>query len=298
MTAPLEIGEARCIAPLGAVLGEGPLYDPREGALYSLDIKGGKIFRTDIATEKTKTISAPGMVSALALATSGGLICAMREGFARLKIEKGATRAAPLANPEKDMPGNRFNDGKADPAGGFWAGTMDDSEKSVTGSWWRLAPDGAVTKIDEGYHVTNGPAFDPARGRVFLTDSAKQTVFVAETDGAFIADKRVFLRFGEGDGYPDGMEIDAKGCLWIAFWDGWAVRRFSPEGELLLDAKLPVPRPTSLAFAGDKMFVTSASIGLDAGALNKAPLSGGLFCIPLSQKLECAARYVDDAALA
>jgi sugar lactone lactonase YvrE len=222
----------------------------------------------------------------------------MRDGFARLTIENGEARIAPLADPEKDVPGNRFNDGKADPLGGFWAGTMDDSEKSVTGAWWRLAPDGAVTKIDTGYHVTNGPAFDPVRGRVFLTDSAKQTVFVADTDGASISNKRVFLQFSEGDGYPDGMEIDNEGCLWIAFWDGWVVRRFSPEGGLLTGVKLPVPRPTSIAFAGDKLFVTSASVGLDEAAKKNAPLSGGLFCIELSHKLGSAVRYFDDTALA
>jgi sugar lactone lactonase YvrE len=298
VTAPLEIGAARCVAPLGAVLGEGPLYDPRDEALYSLDIKGGKIFRTDLETEETVTIAVPGMVSALALAKSGGFVCATQHGFARLTIQDGAARIAPVADPESDLPGNRFNDGKADPLGGFWAGTMDDSEKSVTGAWWRLAPDGAVTKVDAGYHVTNGPAFDPARKRVFLTDSAKRTVFVAQTDGASISNKRVFLQFGEADGYPDGMEIDAEGCLWVAFWDGWAVRRFSPDGELLLEAKMPVPRPTSIAFAGGKMFVTSASVGLAEAAIRKAPLSGGLFCMPLSQKLECAARYVEDVAFA
>jgi sugar lactone lactonase YvrE len=291
VTAPLEIGAARCIAPLGAVLGEGPLYDPRDEALYSLDIKGGKIFRTDLETEETVTIAVPGMVSALALAKSGGFVCAMRDGFARLTIEEGEARISPLADPEKNLPGNRFNDGKADRAGGFWAGTMDNSEKSVTGSWWRLAPDGAVTRIDTGYHVTNGPAFDPARGRVFLTDSAKQTVFVAETDGASISIKRVFLQFGEGDGYPDGMEVDAEGCLWIAFWDGWAVRRFSPEGELLLEARMPVPRPTSVAFAGDALYLTSASISLSDEGKHRFPPSGGLFRIKLSRPLGSGPRY-------
>ena len=297
MTERLDIGAPHCIAPLGARLGEGPLYDPRDNTLYSLDIKGGKIFRTDLATESTETIVAPGMVSALALTKSGGFVCAMRNGFACLQIVDGAARITPIIDPEADAPVNRFNDGKADPQGGFWAGSMDDSEKSVTGSWWRLAPDGSVAKIDDGYHVTNGPAFDPQRGRVFLTDSAKQTVFAAKSDGAGISDKRVFLQFGAGDGYPDGMEVDAEGCLWIAFWDGACIRRFSPEGELLAEAKLPVPRPTSVAFAGDRLFVTSAAIGLDDAALKPAPLSGGIFCMELSRKLEVAARYVEDAAL-
>ncbi len=297
MNVALQISEPRCIAPLGAVLGEGPVCDSRNGALYSLDIRDGKIFRTGLETEKTDAIAAPGMVSALALAKSGGLVCVMRDGFAKLSIENGAAAIRPLADPERDLHGNRFNDGKADAAGGFWAGTMDDAEKETTGSWWRLAPDGAVAKVDSGYHVTNGPAFDPDRRRVFLTDSARKTVFVAETDGGSISNRRVFLQFGEADGYPDGMEVDNEGCLWIAFWDGACVRRFSPEGALLVEARLPVPRPTSVAFVGDRLYVTSASVGLDSAALKKAPLSGGLFRIDLSRKLECEARYFDDAAL-
>ncbi len=298
MTVPLSIGEPRCIAPLGAILGEGPLYDPRASALFSLDIKGGLIFRTDLATEETARIPAPGMVSALALAQSGGFICAMRDGFARLHIENDSVRISPIADPEKQIPGNRFNDGKVDPKGGMWAGTMDNAEEKTTGAWWRLAPDGAVSKVDAGYHVTNGPAFDLQRGRVFLTDSAKQTIYVAETDGAKIAEKRVFLQFGDGDGYPDGMEVDNEGCVWVAFWDGWAVRRFSPEGALLQEVRLPVPRPTSVAFAGEALFVTSASIGLDEKALHNAPLSGGLFRVELSRTVSGPARYFDDAVLA
>ncbi len=297
MIAALEIAKPRCLANLGAVLGEGPLCDPRDGALYSLDIKGGKLFRTDLVTEESHAIPAPGMVSALGLAQSGGLICAMGAGFAHLTIANNKASFTSIADPEKHLPGNRFNDGKVDPAGGFWAGTMDNSEAATTGAWWRLALDGAVTKIDDGYRVTNGPAFDAARARVFLTDSARQTVFVAQTDGAAISEKRVFLQFGDGDGYPDGMEVDADGCLWIAFWDGWSVRRYSPDGDLLAEARLPVPRPTSIALAAGKLFVTSASIGLDEKAIDDAPLSGGLFCFDLSRNIDSPVRYFDDAEL-
>lgn len=276
----------RCVAPVAARLGEGPLWDPRIARLLFVDIKGGKIFRYDPERERVEAIPAEGMASALGLAREG-YVCARRDGFHRLFIEDGAARFEPFADPEANLPANRFNDGKVDPRGGFWAGTMDDSESgAASGAWWRLAPDGKAAKLDDGYIVTNGPAFDPARGRVFLTDSAKQTIFVAETDGAALGEKRVFLQFGSGDGYPDGMEIDAEGALWIAFWDGACLRRFSPEGERLETVTLPVPRPTSLAFAGDRLFVTSASIGLDTEQLKAAPLSGGLFAARLKRPLE------------
>jgi sugar lactone lactonase YvrE len=287
-TARPLVSSLNCVAPVGAVLGESPLWDPRINRLLWLDIKGGKIFRLDPETGRTETIAAAGMVSAIGLAAGGGYVCVRRSGFARLKIDKGEAKFSALADPEADLPGNRFNDGKVDPKGGFWAGTMDDAEKAVSGAWWRLAPDGSATKLDDGYRVTNGPAFDAARGRVYLTDSARQTIFVADSDGETLGEKRVFLQFGEGDFYPDGMEVDAEGCLWAAFWDGGEVRRFSPDGARLERLALPVPRPTSLAIVGERMFITSASVGLSPERLKSAPLSGGLFAARLTRPLGTA----------
>lgn len=287
----LFAGEVQCIAPVGAALGEGPLWDPRIGRLLWLDIKGGKIFRLAPETGRVETISVDGMVSALGLAGAGDYVCARRDGFARLVIKNGAARFSAIVDPEADLPGNRFNDGKIDPKGGFWAGTMDDSEKAASGAWWRLAPDGSATKLDEGFRVANGPAFDPARGRVYLADSARQTIYVADSDGERLAHKRVFLRFGVGDGYPDGMEVDAEGRLWAAFWDGGAVRRFSPDGERLEKLALPVPRPTSLTIVGDRLFITSASIGLSSEQKRAAPQSGGLFEARLARRLGVRERY-------
>ena len=264
-----------------AILGEGPIWDPRDERLYWLDIKGGKLFAYSPKRDVTELFEAPGTISALGLAEQGGFICARRDGFARLRLIKDAVELEPIADPEADLPGNRFNDGKVDPAGGFWAGTMEDAETQPLGRWWRLTPSGDVSRLAEGYMVTNGPAFDPARGRVFLTDSARQSVFIAETDGKLLGVAKPFLQFKEGDGYPDGMTIDAEGYLWIAFWDGWAVRRFSPAGDLVDEIRVPVARPTSIAFGGGLMFVTSASIGLSDAALETQPLAGALFEVKL-----------------
>jgi xylono-1,5-lactonase len=290
---------ARCVAPVAAMLGEGPIWDPRIGRVLFLDIKGEKLFRYGPDDGVVEAFDAPGMVSALGLARSGGYVCAMQDGFALLDIDAGQVKIRRLTDPERETPGNRFNDGKTDPAGGFWAGTMDNSEKSVSGAWWRLSPDGAARRLADGYKVTNGPAFDPARGRVYLTDSARQSVYVAQSDGERLGDRQVFLQFKDGDGYPDGMEVDAEGCLWIAFWDGFAVRRFSPDGALLEEIAIPAPRPTSLAFAGRRLFVTSARTGLNEQALSDYPNAGGLFEIALaSSPGRPEPWYFDDANLA
>ena len=218
----------------------------------------------------------------------GGYIAVNRNGFQRLEFRNGEPVLTAIVNPELDKPGNRFNDGKADPFGGFWAGTMDDAEKdSAAGSWWRLDRAGKATCLDTGFHVTNGPAFDPRRKRVYFTDSAKQRVYSAIfAENGKLSDKSVYAQFGEGQGYPDGMMVDAEGFLWIAFWDGACIRRLDPDGRIEQEISLPVLRPTSMVIVKDKMYFTSASVGLSAEQRRQWPLSGSLFSIKMGQALE------------
>jgi sugar lactone lactonase YvrE len=139
----------------------------------------------------------------------------------------------------------------------------------------------AWTRIDDGYKVTNGPAFSPLGDLMYHNDSARQVTYVFDLDrDGTPSNRRVFLQFGEGDGYPDGMTVDSEGHLWIAFWDGWCVRRFSPGGECVATIGVPVARPTSCAFGGpelDRLYISSASIDLDPEALAAQPSAGGLF---------------------
>ncbi len=278
MSAALKAGAPECVWDARAILGEGPVWDGR--AVWWTDIKAPALHRYEPQTGRKASWDAPEAVGSFVIEPDGRLLAAMKSGFARLTLEAdgGAVAVEPVCQPEAYLPGNRFNDGKRAPDGSFWAGTMDDGETQASGAWWRLDPSGEARQLDAGYRVTNGPAFDAVRGRVYLTDSAHQTVFVADLtgNGAGFSNKRIFAQFGEGDGYPDGMEVDAGGCLWIAFWDGWRIDRYDPEGRLLARIEMPVARPTSLAFAGDAIYVTSASIGLADQAL-----AGGLFRIAL-----------------
>jgi sugar lactone lactonase YvrE len=276
-----ESKTAECIADVKAVLGEGPVWVEREGALYWVDIKGYKVFRYTVESGALKTWSTPYRVCSLAPRAAGGFIAGTEDGFSRVDLAED--RFIPLANPEPDRMTNRFNDGKLDRSGRFWAGTMDNDEKEATGALYRLDIDSKWQRVDDGYKVTNGPAFSPDGRLMYHNDSARQITYVFDLDEAGQAtNRRTFIQFGEGDGYPDGMTVDAEGCLWIAFWDGWCVRRFSPEGERLAELKLPVARPTSCAFGGsnlDRLFVTSASIGLSAEDKASQPQAGGLFLL-------------------
>ena len=138
---------------------------------------------------------------------------------------------------------------------------------SDSGTLYRVDADLSWTAIDGGYRVTNGPAFSPDGKLMYHNDSRAAADLCFDLDcGRQAAERRIFLQFNEGEGYPDGMTVDRDGCLWIALWDGWCVRRYSPAGEWLETVRMPVARPTSCAFGGpdfDRLYITSASIGLD-----------------------------------
>lgn len=270
--------QVTCVADVEAVLGEGPVWVPRERALYWVDINGREIFRLGEGgtVERWDT---PMRVGSLAPRAKGGFVAGTDSGLAFV--------GAPFkdfelfANPDEALPDNRFNDGKVDRVGRLWAGTMDDRERAAVGTLYRIDPGLKCTKIDEGYRVTNGPAFSPDGLVMYHNDSARQVTYAFDLDVAGnVSNRREFLRFGEGNGYPDGMTVDAEGCLWIAFWDGWCVRRFSSGAELLGTIELPAQRPTSCAFGGEDLktlYITSARRDLEGTELDCQPLAGGLF---------------------
>jgi sugar lactone lactonase YvrE len=267
-----------CVADVHAVLGEGPVWVAREAALYWVDIKGRKIFRLD-DRGKLEQWETPFRVGSLAPRAGGGFIVGTDHGIGTVDLASGQFDI--VANPEPELPDNRLNDGKVDRHGRFWAGSMDDTEKVAAGALYRIDADFSVARIDENYRVANGPAFSPAGDLMYHNDSGRKITYVFDLDGDGKAtDRRVFATYGADEGYPDGMTVDAEACLWIAFWDGGCVRRYSPDGECQATIKMPVARPTSCAFGGpdfDRLYITSASIGLDEAARAVQPQAGSLF---------------------
>ncbi|HEV7661238.1 MAG TPA: SMP-30/gluconolactonase/LRE family protein [Allosphingosinicella sp.] len=267
-----------CVADVRAVLGEGPVWVAREQALYWVDIPEKRLFRWSEA-EGLRETELAGHLCSLAPRASGGFIGAGYDGFLAIDLETGGIQH--LGDPEPALETNRFNDGKVDREGRFWAGTMDRFEREATGSLYRLDADLKWTPVDGGYRVTNGPAFSLDGHTMYHSDSALQRIYAFDlADDGSAANRRIFAEFGPAEGYPDGMTVDAEDCLWIAFWDGWCVRRLSPSGERLLDLPVPVQRPTSCAFGGhelDRLFITSASRGLTRAELAEQPCAGGLF---------------------
>jgi len=275
MAAQAETHLARCAWPVRAVLGEGPVYDPRDDALYFVDIKGQRLHRLSLCDQSQASWDMPEPIGwALPRASRPGFIAGFKSGFATLSLDP--VTIARIGAPEPERGTNRLNDAKVDAWGRIWAGSMDDEENRASGALYRLDPSFSWSRMDDGYGVANGPAFSPAGDTLYHTDSARRIVyrFALSRDG-LISDRREFVRFEEAWGYPDGMTTDSEGGVWIAHWDGARVSRFTPDGELERAIALPVSRPTSCVFAGaglERMFVTSASIGREDEAL-----AGALF---------------------
>lgn len=266
-----------CLADVRAILGEGPCWVKRDSSLFWVDINAPHLFQWNAATGTHTHVISEKICSILPRA-SGGYIGAGYNGLIAVSADFVIT---PLANPEAHIAGNRFNDGKIDREGRFWAGTMDHSETQDRGTLYRIDHDLNWTAVDTGYRVTNGPAFSIDGRTMYHTDSAIQRVYAFDVDRAGNATgRRVFLQFTPEMGYPDGMTVDAENCLWVAFWDGWCIRRFAPDGKLLTEVPIPVQKPTSVVFGGpdmDRMFITSANRDLSEAELAAQPSAGGMF---------------------
>lgn len=286
--------EVVCVLDARALLGEGPLWDADSERLWWVDIKRREVHRFDPASGRDERWAAPAEVGSLALRAAGGVVVALAAGFFRFDPETG--RAMSLALVEADRPANRLNDGKPDRQGRFWAGSMDESETEPSGALYRLDADGRCQKLVDGIICANALCWSPDSRTLYFGDSLQQTVWAwdFEAESGRMRNRRVFLELPKEAGSPDGATVDAEGCFWLAQWGAWRVCRYDPAGRLMTTVHLPVAQPTCPAFGGadlDVVYVTSASIGLGAGARGVQPQAGGLFAFQPGVKGVAEARF-------
>jgi len=273
----------RCIQAANAIIGEGPSWDASEGVLYWLDIKRPAIFRWHSEKGQTGFWPMPHPVGCAVSAGKDRLVFADAEGFGFLSLASGALER--IAELEGDLQRNRFNDGKVDRAGRFWAGSMDDECKVPTGSLYRVDPDLSIHRMDTGFICSNGLGWSPDNRTMYFTDSIVRTIWAYEFDGASgaLGPRRVFAQLSDQDGVPDGLTVDSEGFVWSAIWDGWRVIRYAPNGSIDREVRLPVQRPTSCMFGGpdlQTLYITSASSGLCPASLKAGPMAGAIFAVP------------------
>jgi sugar lactone lactonase YvrE len=244
-----------------AELGEGALWDWRHGLLVSVDLPAGRLLLSDPRDGSTRAIDVGQPASAPLLRGDGELLLAVRDGFASVELTSGAV--SPLVAVEADVPANRMNDAACDARGRCFAGTMAFDRSPGAGALCRLDPDLSVHRILDGIGISNGIGWSPDGERMYhvdtLTGGVDEYEFDPETGAP--AENQRLVNAEPGWGQPDGLAVDAEGGIWVAFWDGWAVRRFDPDGALAAVIEVPVARPTRPAFGGpglDRLYVTTA----------------------------------------
>ena len=263
-------------------LGEGPVWSPTDECLYWVDIMKPAIRRWSPTTGDEQAWTMPSEIGSMALRSKGGMIVALRTGIALLDMKSG--EVTPVCDPESDIATNRFNDGKCDPQGRFWAGTMDDAAVEYSGALYRIDTDLSCHQMVTDVNCSNGIGWSPDGLTMFYTDTWTYRVdqFDFDPDTGAIANRRPFAEVPAGEGAPDGLTVDAEGGVWSARWEGGRVVRYAPDGSVDRVVNMPVNSPTSLTFGGPNLtdlYVTSAKFGQTEAQLAAAPLSGGLFRI-------------------
>jgi sugar lactone lactonase YvrE len=259
-----------------ADLGESPRWHGAERRLYWVDIRRNELHRFDPETgaDEKRVFDEP--VGCFAFCRAGGLLLAMADGFAVL--EDWDAEPAPFG--EAVLAGKadyRFNDGRTDPWGRFWVGSVDMTKKTGEAALYRLDPDGRVTWIEGEMLTCNGAAFSSDGSRFTHANTPSHALRLYDVENRKLTNRRVFHQWPVGEGRPDGGSFDEAGFYWTALFDGGRVARLSPAGEVVEEVALPVSRPTMIAFGEDDRrmaFVTSAR-------REDEPQSGGIFSFPV-----------------
>jgi D-xylonolactonase len=271
--------KAQVICSIGAELGVGTIWVPQDQALWFVDIAGRVIHRYQPASEHHSMWATPERVSFVLPRGDGGFLVGLDGEIHHFDALSGEFQHVTSVEPH--LPDNRINDACVSPQGELWFGSMHDLETDPSGALYRLDREGHITALDHGYIVSNGPAFSP-NGRIFYhTDTYRRVIYAFNCNADWqLSDKRILVQLEESAGFPDGTSIDAEGCLWIALWGGWGVRRYSPVGTLLESVQFPCANVTKLAFGGTDYrtaLVTTAWRGLSATERSAQPTAGDLF---------------------
>ena len=258
-------------------LGEGPLWHPEREALFWFDILERRMLSRDAGGVRDWTFDA--QVSAAGWIARDTLLVASEHRLFRFDLTDGSSRT--LCDLEADDPGTRSNDGRADPMGGFWIGTMGKGAEPGAGAIYRYHR-GELRRLFADITIPNAICFAPTRDLAYFADSARRTVWRVELDaeGWPDADPSVFVDLSGGTTEPDGAVVDASGAVWISEWGGARIRAWSPAGACIATIPVDAAQPTCPAFGGPglaTLFCTSARTGLGADALSAHPHSGKTF---------------------
>lgn len=262
-------------------LGEGAIWNYKTGVLLWIDITGQILNFYNPKTGFNKAMFTGQMIGTVVPEESGNVLIALQNGIYDFDPVTGTKKL--IVDPEEDKSDNRFNDGKCDPAGRFWAGTMSTTDKKEAGALYRLDPDSSIHKMINNVSISNGIVWNADATKMYYIDTPTQKVMSYNFDNETgdISNPKVAIEVAPEIGSPDGMTIDEKGNLWIALWGGSAVGCWNPEtGKLLRKIQVPVKNVTSCAFGDDDLgtlYITTARNSTTEEELEKYAHAGGVF---------------------
>jgi sugar lactone lactonase YvrE len=259
-----------------AELGEGPTWDADAGRLIWVDILQSRVHTYDPADGRRTVMVTEQHVGAAKPRAGGGLVVNLRDGVGLYGPDGRDFRWLH----HDPVPGRRANDAAVASDGSLWAGTMRYDEAAGGGTLTRITGDGTTQVVLDDVAVSNGTGWSPDGRLMYYIDSPTRRIDVFDVEGdGRVVNRRPLAVIEDGAGFPDGLTVDADGCVWVALWDGGAIRRYTPDGELDRVVELPVRRPTACAFGGaglTDLYISTARTGLEA----PHPLSGSLLVVP------------------
>jgi len=273
--------QAELLLDAKAELAEGPCWLADRERLLWVDIMAGHVHVLDPATGDDRVVEVGQPVGAAVPADDGRVALAVRDGFALLDLDDG--RVETIAGVELERSGNRMNEGKCDSAGRFWAGTMALDVRRGAGALYRLDAGRRVERMVDGVSISNGLGWSLDDRRMYFIDTLEDRIDIFDFDLATgaIANRRPFAAI-EGAGHPDGMTVDAEGCLWVALWGGGRIVRFLPDGTEAGGVEVPASQTSSCCFGGPDLmdlYITTAWQHLPPE--RREPHAGSLFrCRP------------------
>lgn len=266
---------------VGNTLGEGVQWNEQDQSVWWTDIQECKLYRLQWPSRELEIFETPERLCAFAFTEREGcIVAAFERGFALYDYRRGEILwEKALLSPNSGM---RFNDGKIDRQGRFWAGTMvEDDSPDAKASLYRLEGDGTVTQMAGDIHISNGSCWSPDSSHFYFADSVRRSIYRYDFDARSgdIGNRQLFARTMVNR-YPDGATVDTEGYLWSAQWRGARVERYTPDGSTAGAIPMPVSQPTCAAFGGENMnllFVTSARDSLSEWTLDQELQAGNLF---------------------
>ena len=286
-TEPKVLLRSKCI------LGEGTLWVKEHNTIYFVDIKKKKIYAYNVKTKKTNITNVNKPIGFIAHIKKYNFILGL-QGELRI-VDLKLKKIIRSMDVEKNLPNNRINDGKTDPFGRLWFGTMDNFEKSNDkGSLYCLDKNFKLHKVDKNYIITNGPAF-LSKDNFYHTDSRKKIIYKIKIDKNYnILKKKIFIKFKSEEGSPDGMTLDKKNNLWVCHFNGACISVFNKKGEKIHRINLPAKNITNCTFGGpnnNELFVSSATKSMSKKDQKKYRYSGSFFSVKTNMKGKSSKSY-------